>query len=137
MFRIFVCVKFKTIIMKRLFCITILLFMAFNIYAVTNSGETYIHLQVGIYDPDYPHGHKPQSPVLVPQIQQDGNSLILVRGCGNCLLEVSTYNNEEEVVFSVFITPDMDIVVLPENLFGNSNIKLTRGDMYFYGNILL
>ena len=60
MFRIFVCVKFKTIIMKRLFCITILLFMAFNIYAVTNSGETYIHLQVGIYDPDYPHGHKPQ-----------------------------------------------------------------------------
>ena len=53
MFRIFVCVKFKTIIMKRLFCITILLFMAFNIYAVTNSGETYIHIQVGIYDPDY------------------------------------------------------------------------------------
>ena len=40
-------------------------------------------------------------------------------------------------MFSVFITPDMDIVVLPENLFGNYNIKLTRGDMYFYGNILL
>lgn len=123
--------------MKRIFYITILVFMAFNVNVMANGTGGYLSLQIGIYDPDYPHSPKPQSPVAIPQIQQIGNCLNLERGCSNCLFELFADENDEEVVFSVFITSNMNIIVLPENLQGDYNIKLTRANIYFYGNIFL
>lgn len=123
--------------MKRLFYITILLLMAFNVNVMASGADGYLSLQIGIYDPDYAHGPKPQSPVAIPQILQIDNCLNLERGCGNCLFELFADENDEEVVFSIFITSNMNIIVLPENLHGDYNIKLTKGNIYFYGNIFL
>lgn len=121
--------------MKRLFYITTLMLFVFYVNVRANN-DSYIHLQVGIYDPYNTHGHKPKSPVVVPQILQNCNILILTQGCDNCLLELLPYDNDEDVVFYVFVASE-DIVILPEDLSGKYKIRLTRDNIYFWGYIFI
>lgn len=104
--------------------------------AALNS-SSYIPLQVSIYEPVPTHKSKPQSSVRIPNIQLNGNTLILSSGCDNCLLELVAYDNDESTVFTEYITSGTDTITLPGYLTGEYEIRLTRGNISFYGTINL
>lgn len=124
--------------MKHLLAITTMLLLAFtgNIKAGTNN--SFINLQIKVsYDDTSNHfDKKPQSPIRKPVISQENNILQLSQGCEYYLFELIG-DNDENIIYSEFITPNTDIITLPESLSGEYEIRLTRNNICFFGYINL
>lgn len=124
--------------MKHLLAITTMLLLAFagNVKAGTNN--SFINLQIKVsYDDTSNHfDKKSHSPIKKPVISQENNILQLSQGCEYYLFELIG-DNDENIIYSEFITPDTDIITLPESLSGEYEIRLTRNNICFFGYINL
>lgn len=124
--------------MKHLLAITTMLLLAFtgNVKAGTNNSFINLQIKVDYNDPKHGYNPKPQSPIRKPVISQENNILQLSQGCEYYLFELIG-DNDENIIYSEFITPDTDIITLPESLFGEYEIRLTRNNICFFGYINL
>jgi len=124
--------------MKHLLTITTMMLLTFTGNVTARTTNSFISLQIKVSYDDTSHHYdkKPQSPIRKPIINQENNTLILSQGCEYYLLELVCDNNEN-IVFSEFITPNTDVITLPESLAGEYEIRLTRNDICFFGYINL
>ena len=72
----------------------------------------------------------PKSPILVPSVYQDGNTLYLYSGCTGATLRL--LDEDEEVVYSVKITDEMDEICIPSTFVGTYRLEIVRGAFTFY-----
>ena len=92
-----------------------------------------IPLQVSIVDPDANEAPIRRSPVHVPTIGIDGNTLYFITPCDGCTLRL--INEDGEVVCNMIIPENSSTISLPSFLFGEYEIQIVRGNYCFYGYI--
>lgn len=114
-----------------------MLFFSMNIRATDIYSDIYLQIKVSYDDKTGNHGHKPQSPMMKPKIQQNCNTLIISSNYASWYLEIIQYNDYDEVVYSQFISQNSSTIVLPENLSGEYEIRLTKGNVCLFGYISL
>ena len=94
-----------------------------------------IDFGVGYEDPHNPFGDDPRSPILIPEVDIDGYTLIFYTPCDGCVLRL--INENDVVVYSTVIPTGANSLVLPSYLSGNYEIQIVRGIFYFGGYINL
>ena len=72
----------------------------------------------------------PKSPVLLPSVFQDDHTLYLYSGCTGATLRL--LDADEEEVFSMEITDEMDEICIPSTLIGTYRLEIIRGAFTFY-----
>jgi len=77
-------------------------------------------------------GKSPERPWY---IQQEGNVLAL--GVTTCDFTFQLLNDDEEVVYTVFLPSGTTSVALPDTLVGDYEIRFVDSNSYFYGYITL
>lgn len=113
-----------------LLCLTAMLsFSAISVYADS------VDLQVGIVDPDYGDDGQHRGPVLIPDVCLDDYSLSFNTPCDGCTLRLLDEN--DVVAYSTVIPAGTISLVLPSYLSGEYEIQIIRGNIYFWGFILL
>lgn len=106
-------------------------FTCVNLYA----NQEDVDLQVGYEDPDDGNDGQQKGPVLIPDVSLDGYSLIFNTPCDGCTLRLLDEN--DIVVYSTVIPTGTTSLVLPSYLSGEYEIQIIRGNIYFYGYIIL
>lgn len=94
-----------------------------------------VYLSVRYYDPTVTQQGHPKSPIQVPEIGIDGDTIYFVSSCDGCTLRV--VNEDGEVEYAVTIPVDCDSLELPSTLEGEYEIQILRGNYCFYGMIEL
>lgn len=94
-----------------------------------------IPLSVGIEDdtPTIP-GH-PKSPIEPWYIDQNG--YVLTMSATPCDYTLSLYDEDDDLVYSVFVPAGTTQIVLPATLSGNFEIRFESATYYYYGYITL
>lgn len=115
--------------MKHLFiCISMLFCLSSIAYAGNN-----VPL---IYHPNgSTHGGNPKAPVLPWYIDQDGNALTM--SATPCDYTLSLYDEDDELVYTVFVPAGTTLIVLPTTLSGDFEIRFETDTYYYYGYIEL
>ena len=98
--------------------------------SLTNS---YLPLQVKIFDPTIGTFPLPKSPVHIPEVYIEGHALTFDESCDGCTLRIM--NAENEVEYTTVITSST--LVLPSTLEGDYEIQIISGNYCFYGDIEL
>ena len=100
-----------------------------------NSGIDSLLLSVDYIDPKL--GERPikKSPIQIPLVYQDCNTLTFATPCTGCTLQL--LDSDGEVVYETTVAPDTTTVALPASLSGTYELRLIYGDIYFYGDIML
>ena len=93
-----------------------------------------IGLEVDYFDPTFENGGQ-RSPIHIPQIGIDCNTLFFNSPCDNCTLRL--INEDYEVDYSAIIPSGTHTMVLPSYLSGEYRIEIIRGNFCFWGYILL
>lgn len=106
-------------------------FTCVNLYA----NQEDVDLQVGYEDPDEGNDGQHRGPVLIPDVSLDGYSLIFNTPCDGCTLRLLDEN--DIVVYSTVIPTGTTSLMLPSYLSGEYEIQIIRGNIYFWGFILL
>lgn len=118
--------------MKRfVFAIAVVLASSFS--GVKAQDE--IDFQEGIYDPTETHEPPQKGPVLVPSVSIEDYTLYFMTPCDGCTLRLLDEN--DIVVYSTVIPTGTTSLVLPSYLSGEYEIQIVRGNIYFYGCIIL
>lgn len=102
-----------------------------NLYA-SGEGQS-VDLEVGIIDPKPGHPGGAKTPVLVPDVFIDGHSLTFDNLCEDYTL--SLYDEDDDLVYSVFVPAGTTQVVLPTTLSGTFEIRFETDTYYYYGYI--
>lgn len=106
-------------------------FTSVNVYADPEG----IVLHLGYEDPNDGDDGLQRSPILVPEISLDGNSIIFDTPCDGCTLRLVDAN--DNVVYSTVIPTGTTSLVLPSSLSGEYKIEIIQGNLCFYGYINL
>lgn len=106
-------------------------FTCVNLYA----NQEDVDLQVGYEDPDEGNDGQHRGPVHIPDVSLDGYSLIFNTPCDGCTLRLLDEN--DIVVYSTVIPTGTTSLMLPSYLSGEYEIQIIRGNIYFYGYIIL
>ncbi len=106
-------------------------FTCVNLYA----NQEDVDLQVGYEDPDDGNDGQQKGPVLIPYVCIDGYSLSFITPCDGCTLRLLDEN--DIVVYSTVIPTGTTSLMLPSYLSGEYEIQIIRGNIYFYGYIIL
>lgn len=113
---------------KLLFCIS----MLFCLSAIAYAGN------------DVPLNHQPngsthdgngKAPANIWHIDQDG--YVLTMSATPCDYTLSLYDEDDVLVYSVFVPAGTTQVVLPATLSGNFEIRFETSTYYYYGYISL
>ena len=78
-----------------------------------------------------PGGNK--SPIRPWYIDQDGNELTM--SATPCDYTLNLYDEDDEVVYSVFVPAGSTMIVLPSTLSGSFEIRFETDTYYYYGYI--
>jgi len=81
------------------------------------------------------HGGYPKTPVAPWYITQDGN--VLTMSATPCDYTLSLYDEDDDLVYSVFVPAGTTQVVLPTTLSGTFEIRFETDTYYYYGYINL
>ena len=79
------------------------------------------------------HGGNPKAPTWY--IDQDGN--VLTMSATSCDYTLTLYDENDVLVYSVFVPSGTTQVVLPATLSGNFEIRFETATYYYYGYISL
>ena len=77
----------------------------------------------------------PKSPVQIPEVYLDGNTLSFDAAIEGC--EVRLLDEDENVIFSDFIAISQTSLILPATLTGTFELQIIRGNFIFYCEIEL
>lgn len=110
---------------KLLFCIS-MLFCLSSIAFAGNDGVPMTYHPHGST-----HGGNPKAPTWY--IDQDGN--VLTMSATPCDYTLSLYDEDDDLVYSVFVPAGTTQVVLPTTLSGTFEIHFETDTYYYYGYI--
>ena len=99
---------------------------------------TPVPIQLEVYRDDHKPTipHLPKSPIIPPEIVQDGYSFYFDAdhyGYTLCLV-----NEDNDIVYSVYVPSTLIVVTLPSTLNGDYELRLIPNDgsgIYFYGYV--
>lgn len=113
---------------KLLFCFS----MLFCLSAIAYAGNSVplIHKPYGSS-----HEGSGKAPVAPWYIDQDG--YVLTMSATPCDYTLSLYDEDDDLVYSVFVPAGTTQVVLPATLSGNFEIRFETSTYYYYGYISL
>jgi hypothetical protein len=85
-----------------------------------------------------PETDRPRTPILVPQVAQNGHTLFF---SDEMDFFVNFYSIDENGVrtleYATFVSAETDSIVLPPSLMGTYAIEVVQGDRHFWGVIEL
>lgn len=119
--------------MKKLLFVLCLLLSATISFAHVQQLCSIIDLEVRKYDPTGALEQPERTPIEIPCIQQEGQTLYFDSSCHGCLLRI--VDAENSVVYSTTITSST--LVLPSSLEGVYELQIIRDNWCFYGEITL
>lgn len=76
---------------------------------------------------------RPRTPETIPVIYFDGNTLYFATSCDGCTLQI--VDEAENICYELVIPMDTTELELPENLFGEYELRIIRGNTLYYGTI--
>ena len=122
---------------KIIICLNMLL-AAFTSNANQNqgfseSGITPLELQVKIIDPTEAEIPIKRTPETIPTIYFDGNTLYFATSCDGYTLQI--VDEAENICYDLVIPMGTTELELPENLFGEYEMRIIRGNTCYYGAI--
>ena len=122
---------------KIIICLSMLL-AAFTSNANQNqgfseSGITPLELQVKIIDPTEAEIPIKRTPETIPTIYFDGNTLYFATSCDGYTLQI--VDEAENICYDLVIPMGTTELELPENLFGEYEMRIIRGNTCYYGAI--
>lgn len=122
---------------KIIICLSMLL-AAFTSNANQNqgfseSGITPLELQVKIIDPTEAEIPIKRTPETIPTIYFDGNTLYFATSCDGYTLQI--VDEAENICYDLVIPMGTTELELPENLFGEYEMRIIRGNTLYYGTI--
>lgn len=79
------------------------------------------------------HGGNGKSPACLWYITQDGN--VLTMSATPCDYTLNLYDEDGEVVYSVFVPAGTTMIVLPSTLSGSFELRFETDTYYYYGYI--
>ncbi len=81
------------------------------------------------------HGGSTKDPNHLWYITQDGN--VLTMSATPCDYTLNLYDEDDEVVYSVYVPAGTTMIVLPSTLSGSFEIRFETDTYYYYGYIEL
>lgn len=94
-----------------------------------------IELEAGYDDPNYPLDPDHRTPILIPHVGIDGNTLLFYTPCDGCTLRL--LDESSNVVYTIVIPVGATTHVLPSYLSGEYKIEIIQGIYCFWGYIEL
>ncbi len=98
-----------------------------------------IPLNIGHFEPTIPTFPVPKSPIQIPLVYQDGNTLTFGSYIGACTLQLR--DADGDVVYETVVAAGATSAILPDATLlggaGTYELRLIFGDYYFYGDITL
>lgn len=93
-----------------------------------------LELQVG-YNNDYEDviHPKPRTPEIIPIIYFDGSTLFFATSCDGCTLQI--VDEAENICYELVIPMGTNELVLPNNLSGEYELRIIRGNTLYYETI--
>jgi len=76
---------------------------------------------------------RPRTPETIPVIYFDGNTLYFATPCDGCTLQI--VDEAENICYELVIPIGTTEFDLPENLFGEYELRIIRGNTCYYGTI--
>lgn len=122
---------------KIIICLSMLL-AAFTSNANQNqgfseSGITPLELQVKIIDPTEAEIPIKRTPETIPTIYFDGNTLYFATSCDGYTLQI--VDEAENICYDLVIPMGTTELELPENLFGEYELRIIRGNTCYFDTI--
>ena len=93
-----------------------------------------ICLQTGYISPTPINIPITKSPIQIPLVYQDGNTMTFATPCTGCTLQL--LDADGEAVYETTVASGTTTVILPA-LSGTYELRLIYGDIYFYGDITI
>ena len=121
--------------MKNYFLILALMFSMSTSYADNPGNGKPVPLTVKTTTPESELNPLPKSPIQIPEVYLDGNTLSFDAAIEGC--EVRLLDENEDVVFSDFIEENQTSLLLPTTLTGTFELQIVRGNIIFYCEIEL
>lgn len=122
--------------MKMKTMITAIMFMI-SMMSFANGEQSFVgeqlDLQVGYHDPIEGLNPKPRTPEIIPTIYFDGTILYFATPCDGCTLQI--VDESENICYELVIPMGTTELELPENLFGEYELKIIRGNTLYYGTL--
>ncbi|MBO5468055.1 MAG: hypothetical protein J6A02_11555 [Prevotella sp.] len=92
-----------------------------------------LELEVG-YIKEMPIGTSmPRTPEIIPTIYFDGTILYFATSCDGCALQI--VDAAENICYEVVIPMGTTELELPNNLFGEYELRIIHGNTLYYGEI--
>lgn len=112
--------------------------MALSLYPIAMYGQNPstppIDFDSGYIDPtlgsELPH---PRTPEVAPTIYLVGNTLYFATPCDGCTFQI--VDEAENICYELVIPMGRTELELPENLFGEYELRIIRGNTLYYGTI--
>ena len=92
-----------------------------------------LELKVGYVDESQIGLPTPRTPEAIPVIYFDGNTLYFATPCDGCALQI--VDTAENICYELIIPMSSTELELPNNLFGEYELKIIRGNTLYYGTI--
>ena len=123
---------------KNIISIVILAAPAIAWAAEVQDGDI-LELNVGRTKPTNPLDPHPKSPIEIPLVYQDGNTLTFATPCTGCTLQL--LDADDDVVYETTVASGTTSIILPDATLlggtGTYELRLIYGDIYFYADITL
>lgn len=122
--------------MKMKTMITAIMLMI-SVMSFANGEQNFVggQLELGVkYDDDTEITNpKPRTPEIIPIIYFDGSTLFFATSCDGCTLQI--VDEAENICYELVIPMGTTELELPENLFGEYEMRIIRGNTLYYGII--
>lgn len=121
--------------MKKYFLAFALLLTSFVSFAEVQS-FLFVPLEVRLIDPTYPPKPRPKAPIMVPEVSLIDHTLYIYDVAYD--LTLALVDEDDEVIYTVFVPANTSSVVLPSWLEGDYQLLfIPDEDYYFAGEISL
>lgn len=80
-------------------------------------------------------GHMPRNPIDPPSVSYDGYTLYINSSHPDCTVQL--VDEEDIVVYEVFVDADTNVIIFPSTLTGEYRLNLLWDDWCFWGYIAL
>ena len=125
--------------MKKKTLLSIIMLMV-SVISFANGEHEFIgkqlELQVG-YNNDYEDviHPKPRTPEIIPIIYFDGSTLFFATPCEDYTLQI--VDESENICYDLVIPIGTNELDLPENLFGEYELRIINGNTCYYGVVTI
>ena len=120
--------------MKKFFLFLMLAAFTQGMTTVSQAAKEQVEVNVHFNDPVGPYP-VPRTPTWLPDVYIDGYTLSFSNLWGDYTLTL--YDENDVLVYSVFVPAGTTQVVLPATLSGNFEIRFETATYYYYGYISL